>query len=53
MKIRHTAQTAKRNARKITGRVSGNGRFRTGARAEKATGDIKQAAGKIKDVFKH
>jgi uncharacterized protein YjbJ (UPF0337 family) len=52
-KIRHKAQTAKGGARKGTGRITGNRRLRTRGRAEKATGDLKQAADKIKDAFKH
>jgi uncharacterized protein YjbJ (UPF0337 family) len=52
-KIRHKAQTAKGEAKKTTGRVTGNRRLRTKGRAEKATGDAKQAADKVKDAFKH
>ena len=52
-KIRHKAQTAKGAARKSTGRVTGNRRLRTRGRVERATGDLKQAADKIKDAFKH
>ncbi len=52
-KIRHKAQTAKGEARKSAGRVTGNRRLRTRGRAEKATGDAKQAADKVKDVLKH
>jgi uncharacterized protein YjbJ (UPF0337 family) len=35
-----------------TGRVTGNRRLRTKGRAEKVTGDAKQASDKIKDAFK-
>jgi uncharacterized protein YjbJ (UPF0337 family) len=52
-RIRHKAQTAKGAARKSTGRVTGNRRLRTRGRAEKAAGDFKQAADKVKDAFKH
>jgi uncharacterized protein YjbJ (UPF0337 family) len=52
-KIRHKAQTAKGQAKKTTGRVTGNRRLKTRGRAGKATGDVKQAADKIKDAFKH
>lgn len=52
-KIRHKAQTAKGEAKKSTGRVTGNRRLRTRGRAEKATGHAKQAADKVKDAFKH
>jgi uncharacterized protein YjbJ (UPF0337 family) len=52
-KIRHRAQTAKGEAWKTTGRVTGNRRLRTRGRAEKAAGDAKQAADKVKDAFKH
>jgi uncharacterized protein YjbJ (UPF0337 family) len=51
--IRHKAQTAKRKAEKSTGRVIGNRRVRTKGRAGKAVGDVKHAADKIKDAFKH
>jgi uncharacterized protein YjbJ (UPF0337 family) len=51
-KIRHKAQTARGAARKSAGRATGNRRLRTKGRAEKARGDAKQAADKIKDVFK-
>jgi uncharacterized protein YjbJ (UPF0337 family) len=51
-KIRHKAQTAKGAARKTTGRVTGNRRLRTSGRAEKATGNARQAADKIKDALK-
>jgi uncharacterized protein YjbJ (UPF0337 family) len=52
-KIRHKAQTAKGQAKTGTGRVTGNRRLRTRGRAGKATGDVKQAADKITDAFKH
>ena len=51
-KIRNKAQTAKGNAKIGTGRATGNRRLKTRGRAEKATGDLKQAADKIKDAFK-
>lgn len=51
--FRHKFQTAKGDAKKSTGRVTGNRRLSTRGRAEKATGDIKQAADKVKDAFKH
>jgi uncharacterized protein YjbJ (UPF0337 family) len=51
-KIRHKAQTAKGAARKTTGRVTGNRRLRTSGRAEKATGNARQAADKIKHALK-
>ena len=52
-KIRHKAQTAKGDAKNSTGRVTGNRRLRARGRAEKVTGDAKQAADKVKDAFKH
>jgi uncharacterized protein YjbJ (UPF0337 family) len=52
-KIRHKAQTAKGEAKKATGRVTGSRRLRTKGRAEKAAGNAKQAADKVKDAFKH
>jgi uncharacterized protein YjbJ (UPF0337 family) len=52
-KIRHMAQTAKGEAKKSTGRVTGNRRLRTEGRAEKSTGHAKQAADKVKHAFKH
>ena len=52
-KIRHKAQTARGKAKKSTGRVTGNRRLRTRGRAEKAVADVKQAADKVKDAFKH
>jgi uncharacterized protein YjbJ (UPF0337 family) len=51
-KIRHKAQTAKGTTKNSTGRVTGNRRLRTKGRAEKVTGDAKQASDKIKDAFK-
>jgi uncharacterized protein YjbJ (UPF0337 family) len=51
-KIRHKAQTAKGEAKRRTGRMTGNRRLRTKGRAEKATGDAKQAGDKVKDAFK-
>lgn len=52
-KIRHKAQTTKGEAKKSTGRVTGNRKLRTKGRAEKAGGDAKQAADKVEDAFKH
>ncbi len=52
-RIRHKAQTAKGAAKKNTGRMTGKRRLRTKGRAEKATGNAKQAADKVKDAFKH
>jgi uncharacterized protein YjbJ (UPF0337 family) len=53
-KIRHKAQTAKGEAGKSAGRVTtGNRRLRTKGRAEKATGNARHAADKVKDAFKH
>jgi uncharacterized protein YjbJ (UPF0337 family) len=52
-KIRHKAQSAKGRARKRGGRVTGNRRLRIRGRAGKATGDLKQAADKVKDAFRH
>jgi uncharacterized protein YjbJ (UPF0337 family) len=52
-KIRHKTQSARGQAKKTTGRVTGNRRLRAKGRAEKAKGDTKQAADKIKDAFKH
>ena len=52
-RIRHKAQTARGAVRQGTGRVTGNRRLRTRGRAEKARGNAKQAADKIKDAFKH
>jgi uncharacterized protein YjbJ (UPF0337 family) len=52
-RIRHQAQTAKGAVRHSTGRVTGNRRLRTKGRAEKARGNAKQAADKVKDAFKH
>ncbi len=52
-KIRHKAQTAKGEAKKSVGRMTGNRRLRTKGRTEKATGHAKQAADKVKDAFKH
>jgi uncharacterized protein YjbJ (UPF0337 family) len=51
--IRHKAQTAKGKAKLSAGRVTGKRRLRTKGRTEKATGDVKQAAGKLKDAFRH
>jgi len=52
-KIRHKAQTAKAEATKSVGRVTGNRRLRTKGRAEKATGNARQATDKVKDAIKH
>ena len=51
-RIRHKAQTAKGGAKKSVGRATGNRRLRTKGRAEKATGSVKHAAGKVKDAFR-
>jgi uncharacterized protein YjbJ (UPF0337 family) len=52
-RIRHKVQTAKGEAKKSTGRVTGNRRLKTKGRAEKGTGKAKQAADKVKDALKH
>ena len=52
-KVRHKAQAAKGEAKKRTGRMTGKRRLRTKGRAEKATGNAKQAVDKVKDAFKH
>jgi uncharacterized protein YjbJ (UPF0337 family) len=52
-KMRHKAQTTKGKATLSTGRATGNRRLRNKGRAEKARGDAKQAADKLKDIFKH
>jgi uncharacterized protein YjbJ (UPF0337 family) len=51
-KIRHKAQTAKGEAKRRTGRMTENRRLRTRGRAEKATGNVRQAADKVKGAFK-
>jgi uncharacterized protein YjbJ (UPF0337 family) len=51
-KIRHKAQTAKGEAKRRTGRMTGNRRLRTKGRAEKATGNARQAADKVRGAFK-
>ncbi len=51
-RIRHKAQTARGAVRQGTGRVTGNRRLRSKGRAEKAGGNAKQAADKIKDAFR-
>jgi uncharacterized protein YjbJ (UPF0337 family) len=51
-RIRHKAQTAKGQAKRTTGRVTGSRRLRISGRAGKASGDAKQAADKIKAAFK-
>lgn len=48
-KIRNNAQTAKGAVRQSAGRVTGNRQLRTKGRAERATGDLKQTADKVKD----
>jgi uncharacterized protein YjbJ (UPF0337 family) len=52
-RIRHKAQTAKGEAKRRTGRMTGNRRLRTKGRVEKATGNAKQAADKVKGAFSH
>ncbi len=53
-RIRHKVQTAKGEAKKSTGRVTGNRcSSKTKGRAEKGTGKAKQAADKVKDALKH
>jgi uncharacterized protein YjbJ (UPF0337 family) len=52
-KIRHKAQSAKGAAKKSTGRATGNRRLKIRGRAEKASGDAKQAADKVRAAFKH
>jgi uncharacterized protein YjbJ (UPF0337 family) len=51
-KIRHKAQTAKGKAKLSTGRATGTRRLRTKGRADRAKGDFRQAADKVKDAFK-
>jgi uncharacterized protein YjbJ (UPF0337 family) len=52
-KIRHKSQTAKGKAKKGVGRVTRNRRLRTEGRAGQATGDVKQAADKVKNAVEH
>lgn len=52
-KIRHKFQTVKGRTKKRAGRVTGNRRLRTRGRTDQAAGDVKQAADKVKDAFKH
>ena len=52
-KIRHKLQTAKGRTKKTAGRATGNRRLRTEGRADQATGNVKQAADKVKAAFRH
>jgi uncharacterized protein YjbJ (UPF0337 family) len=52
-KIRHKVQTAKGKTKKNTGRLSGNRRLKTEGRTDQVTGEVKQAADKVGDAFKH
>jgi uncharacterized protein YjbJ (UPF0337 family) len=52
-KIRHQAQTTKGKAKKGTGRITGNRRLKAEGRADQAKGNVKQAADKVKDAFRH
>jgi uncharacterized protein YjbJ (UPF0337 family) len=52
-KIRHKIQTAKGKTKKNTGRLTGNRRLKTEGRTGQVTGEVKQAADKVGDAFKH
>jgi uncharacterized protein YjbJ (UPF0337 family) len=52
-KLAHKAETAKGAAKKYFGRATGNTRLRAEGRADQAKGNAKQAAAKVKDIFKH
>jgi uncharacterized protein YjbJ (UPF0337 family) len=51
--IRHKIQTAKGNAQKIAGRVTGNRRLKAEGRTGQARGGVMQAADRLKGAFKH
>lgn len=52
-KIRHKSQTVKGKTKKNAGRLSGNRRLKTEGRTDQVTGEVKQAADKVGDAFKH
>ena len=52
-RIRHKLQTAKGRTKKDAGRATGNSRLRTEGRTDQATGNVKQAADKVKAAFRH
>ena len=52
-KIRHKAQATKGKAKKGTGGVTGNRRLKAEGRTGQAKGNVKQAADKVRDAFKH
>jgi uncharacterized protein YjbJ (UPF0337 family) len=51
--IRHKFQTAKGRSKESTGRLTGNRRLRNAGRADRAAGNVKQAADKVKAAFRH
>jgi uncharacterized protein YjbJ (UPF0337 family) len=52
-KFRHKIQAAKGKTKKNTGRLTGNRRLKTEGRTDQVTGEVKQAADKAGDAFKH
>ena len=51
-KVKNTAETAKGKAKEGVGTATGNESLKAEGRADRTKGDLKQAFGKIKDVFK-
>ncbi|GAA2325110.1 CsbD family protein [Streptomyces caniferus] len=52
-KIAHKAEAMKGDAKKTSGRATGSRRLQAEGRGDQVKGNIKQAATKIRDAFKH
>lgn len=52
-KIAHKAEAMKGGAKKSSGRATGSRRLQAEGRGDQVKGNIKQAATKIRDAFKH
>ncbi|MEU8917364.1 MULTISPECIES: CsbD family protein [Streptomyces] len=52
-KIAHKAEAMKGGAKKTSGRATGSRRLQAEGRGDQVKGNIKQAAAKIRDAFKH
>ncbi|MFD9607074.1 CsbD family protein [Streptomyces sp. NPDC059970] len=52
-KIAHKAEAVKGSSKKAAGRGTGSRRLQAEGRGDQIKGNVKQAAAKIKDAFKH
>ncbi|MFB7668091.1 CsbD family protein [Kitasatospora sp. NPDC056138] len=51
-KVKNMAEKAKGHAKEAAGKALGNERLTAEGKADKVSGDVKQAGEKVKDVFK-